>query len=159
MSDKAVHCGGCGAGMLPAGDGRTFGCRYCGAQMQVAVDAEQLAAGMKLDFSNATAFLHRLAQALESAVADRTKVQRQGRRSSPSSSTSARRVRREARSALRRSAQHKKVVRGIALKTATHPLDRWVDDGPRGARGSRERERARDRGALTSSRGMTRFAR
>jgi hypothetical protein len=24
-------------------------------------------------------------------------------------------------------AQHKKMVRGIALKTATHPMDAWVD--------------------------------
>jgi hypothetical protein len=23
--------------------------------------------------------------------------------------------------------QHKKMVRGIALKTATHPIDAWVD--------------------------------
>ena len=32
-------------------------------------------------------------------------------------------ARREAHGVL---AQHKRIVRGIALKTATHPLDRWV---------------------------------
>jgi hypothetical protein len=126
VSAKPVECKHCGAGMLPAGDGRTFDCKYCGAQILVSVDAEQLAAGMKLDLSNVGAFLHKLAHTLESAFADRTKVQRSGAEVTvieldlgPDFFV----AKREGHGVL---AQHKRVVRGIALKTATHPLDHWV---------------------------------
>jgi len=91
------------------------------------VEATQIAAGMRLDLSNASAFLTRLAHALETAMADRTKIQRHGAEVvvieldlSPDLFI----AKREARGVL---AQHKKIVRGIALKTATHPLDRWVE--------------------------------
>ena len=92
------------------------------------VNGAQIAAGMRLDLSNAAAFLARLAHTLEAAVADRTKIQRHG------ADVVAHRARprprgvfvakREAHGVL---AQHKRMVRGIALKTATHPLDRWVE--------------------------------
>jgi len=107
-------------------DGRSYGCKYCGAEVLVSVDAAMIAAGMKLDLSNATAFLTRLAHALETAVADRTKIQRQGAEVIAVELDLAPDVfiaKRESHSVL---AQHKKLVRGIALKTATHPLDRWV---------------------------------
>jgi hypothetical protein len=108
-------------------NGRSYGCKYCGAETQVAVDAAQIAAGMKLDLSNAAAFLARLAHALETAVADRTKIHRQGvevvgiELDLPPDVFVAKR---ESHGVL---AQHKRMVRGIALKTATHPLDRWVE--------------------------------
>jgi hypothetical protein len=113
--------------MAPGPDGRTFQCRYCGTQILVQVDAEQLAAGMKLDLSNTAAFLHRLAQMLESAFADRTKVQRHGAEIAVIEIDLAPDmflVKREGHGVV---AQHKKIVRGIALKTTAHPIDRWVE--------------------------------
>jgi hypothetical protein len=113
--------------MAPGPEGRTFACKYCGAAMQVAVDAAQIAAGMRLDLSNATAFLHRLAHTLEIAVADRTRIERTGQEVTAIHLDLAPDVflaRREGHAVL---AQHKRMVRGIALKTATHPLDRWVE--------------------------------
>ncbi len=59
-------------------DGRTYACQYCGAKRLIAVDAGQIAEGISVDLSNISAFLHRLAHALETAVADRTKIQRHG---------------------------------------------------------------------------------
>jgi hypothetical protein len=91
------------------------------------VDAAQIAAGMKLDLSNASAFLSRLAHTLETAVAERTKIQRRGvdvvtieLDLAPDMFI----AKREAHGVV---TQHKRIVRGIALKTATHPLDRWVE--------------------------------
>jgi hypothetical protein len=113
--------------MDPGAEGRTFGCKYCGSVMQVAVDAAQIAAGMRLDMSNTSAFLHRLAQTLETAVAERTKIDRHGVEVIAIQLDLEPDVfiaRRESHGVL---AQHKRLVRGIALKTATHPLDRWVE--------------------------------
>jgi hypothetical protein len=119
-------CERCGAPLDVPEDGGSYGCKYCGAQVQVAVDAAQIAAGMRLDLSNAGAFLGRLAHTLETAVGDRTKIQRQGTEVVVIELDLAPDLfiaKREAHGVL---AQHKRVVRGIALKTATHPLDRWV---------------------------------
>jgi hypothetical protein len=126
VPNEIVTCGRCGAPLAAADDGRTYGCKYCGAVMQVAVDAEQIAAGMNLDLTNATAFLHRLAHTLETAVGDRTKIHRSGVEVVGIELDLAPDVflaKREAHGVL---AQHKRMVRGIALKTATHPLDHWV---------------------------------
>ncbi len=104
-----------------------YGCKYCGAEVQLAVDGAQIAAGMRLDLSNASAFLTRLAHALETALADRTKIQRHGAEVvliELNLGTDLFVAKREGHGVL---AQHKKMVRGIALKTATHPLDRWVE--------------------------------
>jgi hypothetical protein len=82
---------------------------------------------MRLDLSNASAFLTRLAHTLETAVAERTKIQRHGADVVVIELDLAPDVfiaKREAHGVL---AQHKRMVRGIALKTATHPLDRWVE--------------------------------
>ena len=122
-----MTCGRCGAPIDVPDDGRSYGCKFCGAEVLVAVDAGQIAAGMKLDLSNANAFLTRLAHALETAVADRTKIQRHGAEVIAIELDLAPDVfiaKRESHSVL---AQHKRLVRGIALKTATHPLDRWVE--------------------------------
>ncbi len=112
--------------MLPAPDGRTYDCKYCGAQIMVSVEVEQLAAGMKLDLTNAAAFLDKLAHTLESAFADRTKVHRQGAEVHGIELDLGADVfvaKRDGRGVL---AQHKKMVRGIALKTVAHPLHQWV---------------------------------
>jgi hypothetical protein len=127
VDNQVVTCSRCGAPIDAQTEGLNYGCKYCGAEVQVTVDAAQIAAGMKLDLSNASAFLARLAHALETAVADRTKIQRHGSEVVAIELDLAPDVflaKRESHSVL---AQHKRLVRGIALKTATHPLDRWVE--------------------------------
>ena len=121
-----VHCKECGAPMHPQPDGRILGCPYCGAQAQLAVDGESLAAGLKLDLSNTEAFLLGLANSLHGHFGERTKLHVDGDRImlfeinlDPDMFI----ARREHHGVI---AQHKKMVRGVALKTATHPLDRWV---------------------------------
>jgi len=126
MGAKSVECAHCGAGMLPAPDGRTYHCKYCGSQILVAVEADQLAAGMKLDLANAAAFLDRLAHALEAGFPERTRVHRYGNAVTMVELDLGGEVFVAKHEGSGIVAQHKKVVRGIALKTATHALDRWV---------------------------------
>jgi len=123
---REIRCEGCGAVMAPRPDGRVFGCEYCGAQLQAAVDAEQISAGLRLDLANAEAFLVDLSRALHGHLGERTKLHAEGERIvafelhlEPDVFL----VKREIHGIV---AQHRKVVRGIALKTATHPLDQWV---------------------------------
>ena len=126
MSPQIVTCQRCGAPIEVPEDGTSYACRFCGTEVLVAVDAGMIAAGMKLDLSNATAFLDRLAQTLETAVPERTKVQRQGSHVASIElhlGADLFLARREPQGVL---AQHKRLSRGIALKTATLPLDQWV---------------------------------
>ena len=113
--------------MTPQPDGRTYVCLFCRAQIQVAIDGKQIAAGMALDLQNADAFLLRLAQVLTTGFAEQTKVQHHG------GQIVLRQIdldpdlfiaKRERQGVL---AQHKRVVRGIALKTVKHPLGLWVE--------------------------------
>lgn len=126
MGAKSIECQHCGAGMLPSADGRTYHCKYCGSQILVAVEAEQLAAGMRLDLSNAAAFLERLARTLEAGFPERTRVHRQGGAVTGVEIDLGAEVFVAKHEGHHVVGQHKKVVRGIALKTATHPLDRWT---------------------------------
>jgi hypothetical protein len=113
--------------MTPRPDGRIHVCPFCGAEAQVAVGADQIGAGLKLDLANVEQFLSQLAHALHGNMGNRSKLELDGTRV----------VRFELNLgndlfvALRESdgvvTQHKKLVRGIALKTAIHPVDRWVD--------------------------------
>jgi hypothetical protein len=112
--------------MAPAADGRIHACAYCGAKIQVAIDADQLAAGLKLDAGNIDAFLVQLETVLAAALGHKLKVQRDGDtivvleiNLDPELFV----ARRDAHGVV---GQHKRLVRGVALKTATHPLDRWV---------------------------------
>jgi hypothetical protein len=102
------------------------GCN-CSAERLVSVDAPRLAAGLNADLSNVSAFLERLAHTLEGAVADRTRVERHGAEIVAIELNLAPDVflaKREGRDVV---TQHKRTLRGIALKTATHPLDLWVE--------------------------------
>jgi hypothetical protein len=125
MSEQ-VKCKECGAQMAPGADGRTLECAYCGAKMQVAIDSNQVAAGFHLDLSNAGAFLAKLARDLHPHFIERSKLEMVGERVvhfelnlDPDLFV----ARHEPQGIV---TQHRKMVRGIALKTATHPLDRWV---------------------------------
>jgi hypothetical protein len=126
MSEQ-IRCQNCNAPMKPKEDGRTMACTFCGAEMQIAVDAAQLSAGLKLDRSNVDEFVHQLATALHHGMKERSKLQLEGTRVllfELDLGADLFVVVRESGSVVTR---HKKMVRGIALKTATHPIDRWVE--------------------------------
>jgi hypothetical protein len=113
--------------MAPGPDGRVVGCRYCGTRIQAAIGADQIAAGMALDLSNIDAFLGRLAATLQQGFAEHARIESSGSHVASievSLEPDVFSVRREGGHAV---AQHKKIVRGIALRTSTVPLDRWVD--------------------------------
>jgi hypothetical protein len=123
---REIRCESCGAVMKPRPDGRIYGCEYCGSELQAAVDAEQIGAGLRLDLANAEAFMVELSRALHGHIGERTKLHTEGTRVmgfelhlEPDLFL----VKREIHGIV---AQHKKVVKGIALKTTTHPLDAWV---------------------------------
>jgi hypothetical protein len=114
--------------MVPAWDGRVYACPFCKTQCQVAISSDQIAAGMALDLSNIDAFLSRLAAALWQGVQDRTRIEAHGQwvrsiQIDPDPYVYI--VSRDPQN--RAVAQHKKVVRGVALRTKTVPLDAWVD--------------------------------
>jgi hypothetical protein len=124
---QQINCTSCGAVMTPQPDGRTYACAFCRAQVQVAIDGRQIAAGMALDLQNADAFLQRLAHVLTTGFAEQTKVQHHGGQIivlEISLEPDLFIVKRERQGVL---AQHKRIVRGIALKTVKHPLGRWVE--------------------------------
>ncbi len=112
--------------MTPGWTGRVYACPYCNTQVQVAIGAEQIAAGMALDLANMETFLAQLANTLSTGFSEHTRIQANGRVvmtieiDLPPDVFIAKR---DGRQVL---AQHKRVVRGIALKTSTLALDQWV---------------------------------
>ncbi|HEX7450637.1 MAG TPA: hypothetical protein VF294_00050 [Polyangiaceae bacterium] len=111
--------------MNPEADGRTFACAYCQSRVQVAVGADQIALGMAIDLSNLEDFVAKLANALSQGFADHAKIHATGREVhgielalEPDHFA----LERQGKEFITR---HKKVVRGIALRTATLPLDVW----------------------------------
>lgn len=124
---QPVHCHHCGAPMQPGPDGRVYACGYCGTRAQVAIGADQLAAGMALDLSNVEAFLGHLAQGLARAVPQQVKIASSGAHVhgievmlEPDGFV----LRREGQQIV---CQYKKLVRGVALKTKDLPLQQWVE--------------------------------
>jgi hypothetical protein len=93
----------------------------------VAIDEEQLGAGLRLDLSNVEAFMHGLAQQLRVALPDRTRILHEGTQVilielniDPHMFI----AKRELQGGY--VAQYKKLVRGVALKTKTLQLPDWV---------------------------------
>jgi len=113
--------------MTPQDDGRTFACLHCSAKAQVAIDSEQIAAGMRLDLANMEAFLVQLANALHHGFPDRTKIHRTGSVIATIELELEKDLFLAKRDAHGVVAVHKKMVRGVALKIVTHPLDKWVE--------------------------------
>lgn len=112
--------------MNPLGDGRTYECAFCRTKLLVAVEGHQIAAGMRLDLRNIDSFLGQLANTLHAGFSECTRIQAQGHfvhaievTIEPDGFV----IRREGAGVV---AQHKKMVRGVALKTSTMPLDKWV---------------------------------
>jgi hypothetical protein len=123
---QPVACTHCGAMMVPQWDGRVHACPFCKTQIQVAISGDQLAAGMALDLANIDAFLGRLAQTLWQGFSEHTRIDANGSyvmgievNLEPDVFL----VRREGNTA---QAHHKKVVRGVALRTRAVALDVWV---------------------------------
>ena len=112
--------------MHPQGDGRTYVCDYCKTQVLVAVEGHQIAAGMHLDLSNIEGFLGQLANTLHAGYGECTRITAQGTYVHAIEVTvepDGFLVHREGAGVV---AQHKKMVRGVALKTSPHPVDVWV---------------------------------
>ena len=113
--------------MNPLGDGRTYVCGFCHTRVLVAVEGHQIAAGMRLDLGNIDGFLGQLANTLHAGYGECTRITAQGPAVHAIEVTvepDGFIVRREGAGVV---AQHKKMVRGIALKTQTMPLDQWVE--------------------------------
>ena len=122
---QQVQCTNCGAVMTPQSDGRVYFCPYCRAQQQVAIGADQIAAGMAVDLANIDQFLGRLAYTLSQGFAEHTRIQANGNwvmAVDVALDPDHFHIHREGQHAV---ATHQKVVRGIALRTKTLALDIW----------------------------------
>ena len=113
--------------MTPQHDGRTFVCPYCQTHVQVAVGADQIAAGMAIDLSNTDGFLAHLANALSQGWRERSRIVASGRTVMELEIDLEPEVFMARREGHQVVAQHKKVVRGIALRTQTLAIDRWYE--------------------------------
>ncbi len=125
MTAESIECTNCGAPMNPEFDGRTYACHYCRARVQVAVKGEQIAAGVSADLSNIESFLSKLGSTLTQGFASNSKVQMRGQsveHIEVNLEPDVFLLHRRGREAV---AEHKQVVRGIALKTKELPLDEW----------------------------------
>jgi hypothetical protein len=127
MFGNTIKCNVCGAAMVPQPDGRTYACQYCNARVQVAIEAEQIAAGLRLDFTNAAALLAQLAGMLTSGFAAQTRIEGHGAEVHLIEVTLEKDVFVAQRESHGVTAKHKKVVRGVALKTKACEIDEWVD--------------------------------
>jgi hypothetical protein len=124
---KQIRCDECGAPMNPHADGRRYQCGHCGAERQVGIDSEQLAEGLRLDLTNVDVFLRDLSRSLLTAFPGQTRVLHEGSQLillelnlDPHMYV----AKREA--AGHYTAQYKKLVRGVALKTKVLTVDVWV---------------------------------
>ena len=126
MSQVLEHCANCGAPLAAGADGRIRECTHCGARIQIGINGEQIAAGLALDLSDIDAFMRQLATALRHGFAEKAKVMHDGVRVIHIELDLGRDMfvaKRDGGSVV---GQHKKMVRGVALKTAILALDAWV---------------------------------
>jgi hypothetical protein len=124
---QQIRCEICGAPMKPHADGRRYTCEHCDSERQVAIDSEQLAQGLKLDLSNVEAFLRDLAASLLKAFPGKTRVLHEG------SQLVVLEINLDPHMYIAKrdmggnyTAQYKKLVRGVALKTKILSVDVWV---------------------------------
>jgi hypothetical protein len=124
---QQIQCSNCGGMMNPQWDGRVYVCPYCKTQAQVGISADQIAAGFALDLANVDHFLSHLANTLSQGFKEHARIDANGSyvmgieiNLEPNVFL----VKREGQHAV---AQHRKVVRGIALRTSTLALDRWLE--------------------------------
>ncbi len=113
--------------MAPAWDGRAYKCRFCSAVTQVAIGGDQIAAGMAVDLSNVDAFLAKLANTLHQGFSEHARIEARGTYVTAievNLEPDFFHVHREGAQAV---TSHKKVVRGIALRTKQLPIDVWFE--------------------------------
>ena len=121
------RCNNCGAPLSQAGpDVRKGVCQFCGAELTVAIDSDQIAAGMKLDMANADAFMSQLARALAHAFGQRAKVHWDRGRICKVELDLGKDMFVAVLDVDTIDGQKKKMVRGVALKTTHLPIDEWV---------------------------------
>ena len=121
------RCSNCGAPLTQSGpDVRKGVCQHCGAELTVAIDSEQIAAGMQLDIANADAFMRQLARALGHAFGQRTRIEWSSGKITKVSLDLGKDMFVAVLEIDQVVGQKKKMVRGVALKTAHHPIDIWV---------------------------------
>ena len=112
--------------MASGPDVRRGVCQFCGTELTVAIDSAQIAAGMHLDIQNADAFMTQLARSLGHAFGERAKVEWDRGRISKVSLDLGKDMFVAVLDIDNVKGQHKKMVRGVALKTTEHPIDVWV---------------------------------
>ena len=121
------RCNNCGAPLTQSGpDVRKGVCQHCGAELTVAIDSAQIAAGMQLDIANADAFMRQLARALGHAFGQRTRIEWSGGRITKVSLDLGKDMFVALLDIDQVVGQKKKMVRGVSLKTVAHPIDIWV---------------------------------
>ncbi len=128
MTTEVNRCENCGAPLVQSGpDVRKGVCAHCGCELTVAIDSEQIAAGMHLDIANADAFMAQLARSLGHAFGQRAKVHwDRGKIVKIELDLGKDMFVAVLEGGDQVQGQHKKMVRGVALKTAMHPIDVWV---------------------------------
>lgn len=127
MHAQPVACKNCGALMVPQADGRTYYCNYCRTQVQVAIDGQQIAAGMRLDLGNIDAFLAQLARTLHTGYPESARILGSATMIQSIEVTLDPDVFMVHRESGRVVFRYKKLVRGIALRTETFAPDQWVE--------------------------------
>ena len=121
------RCSNCGAPLTQSGpDVRKGVCQHCGAELMVAIDSAQIAAGMQLDIANADAFMRQLARALGHAFGQRTRIEWSSGKITKVALDLGKDMFVAVLEIDQVVGQKKKMVRGVALKTAHHPIDIWV---------------------------------
>jgi len=127
MTTEIQRCANCGAPLVQNGpDVRKGVCAHCGNELTVAIDSEQIAAGMHLDIANADAFMTQLARSLGHAFGQRAKVHWDRGKIVRVDLDLGKDMFVAVLDVDQVQGQHKKMVRGVALKTAMHPIDVWV---------------------------------
>jgi hypothetical protein len=124
---QAIDCQNCGAKATPQWDGRVYVCPYCQTKVQVAIGADQIAAGFAVDLQNVDAFLARLASTLDQGFKEFSRIEANGGYVMALEVNLEPEVFLARREGQRVVTQHKRVVRGIALKTSTLSIDRWYE--------------------------------
>jgi hypothetical protein len=121
------RCHNCGAPLSQSGpDVRKGVCQHCGAELTVAIDSDQIAAGMQLDMANAEAFMRQLARALGHAFGQRTRIEWGRGRITKVALDLGKDMFVAVLEIDTVIGQKKKMVRGVALKTVVHPIEDWV---------------------------------
>jgi hypothetical protein len=122
-----IPCKYCGAMMTPQRDGRTYKCRFCNTEVVAAIEAQQIAQGMQLDQAKLGDFLDHVARTVSRGFPDRTRVAAPTGRVETLEINLDKDVFVARRNGASIVSEHKRVVRGVALKTTAHPLDKWVE--------------------------------